>query len=425
MTTSPLTRRSCPPVSGTRDWRLITLAGAALALAGGAGCTEPEEEIPPAEVKTVEHYGITLDESATSKEVVYVLLRSLGDDFRASQPEAPDLDKQKAAMDLTYSLAAFSMIEQRILGTINIDRSAENKITSLGEDRDEKLYEFTKMWTPIVSHYVGSFDEDFEAFAAKVWTLTSLDGKTAHVYYDVCHDPSVTELADRQTATLDVELVREAAGVQSFWRVARIDYLGQTPCRARIIEAPGMKLAESSTPREVATALLEALRHQIEMKQRGTRNEYRAAFMFTNSLAAHRVIEEGLLAVENRGKDEGQKATSLSPPRDAKLLAQIERWEPIADGYLALVGPDLDAVTARMLVAQDAEGRRARVVCPIPTDTPTTQPAGRPVLMIDLAAIPSGGRRLWRVLGVGRGVPRPVTTTQPGPTSPPATNPAG
>ena len=198
-----------------------------MAVALGSGCTKPEEDIPPAQVETVRAYGVTLDDSATARQVVYVLLRSLADDVKAAQAHQPD--KQKAAMKLTYRLAAYSRIEEKLLGVIN--QGAGQKKTGLGDERDRKLFDFTKHWAPIVAHYVRSFDTNLEVAVGKMRERPHPGGQITHVFYDVSHDPAQTDPAKQQRATLDIELVKEKAGPRSYWRVARIGYRGRTSDR--------------------------------------------------------------------------------------------------------------------------------------------------------------------------------------------------
>jgi hypothetical protein len=184
------------------------------------GCGSEEEEAPPAVVKTVAAYGLTLDDTATPKQVAYVLLRSMADDVQAAQ--AHDKARQKAALKITYSLAAYSTIEER-LGMA----AKEEQISARPQekDRNKRLYEFTRDWAPIVAHYIRSFDTTFEAASRRMTEVISrTNPPTAHVYYEVSHDPNEANPAKQETATLDIELVKEQGGVLSYWRVARVGF---------------------------------------------------------------------------------------------------------------------------------------------------------------------------------------------------------
>lgn len=190
--------------------------GIAAGLLSAVGCTKPRE-IPPAEVETVEAYGLTLDESANPKQVAYVLLRSLAEDVHAAQ--AHETAKQREAVNQTFRLAAYSTIEQRKLESMGSNQS------SLGDDRAEKLFEVVNFWAPIVAHYVDSLPQSYAAAEKLMRTIVSSDQSVAHVYLEVSHDPSATQPAERQDAMLDIELAKERAEGKSYWRVAKINFV--------------------------------------------------------------------------------------------------------------------------------------------------------------------------------------------------------
>lgn len=198
------------------------LTAAVLALVPLAGCTDPDaHDIPPAEVKTVAAYGVTLDGAATPVQVAYVLLRSLSEDIAAAQ--SGDREAQKAAAKITYSLGAYSIIEERLLQVANLAR--KDKKTTLGDDREKQLYELINNWAPIVAYYVRSFPKDMQEASSRMRTAAT--DTSAHVYMDVAHDPANPSPAKHETATLDVELAKEPGAGGSYWRVARVGYMGR------------------------------------------------------------------------------------------------------------------------------------------------------------------------------------------------------
>jgi len=179
-----------------------------------AGCTDPDPDIPKPEVKTVSAYGVTLDESATCQQVAYVLLRAIADDVTAAQNH--DREKQKQALDLTFSLAAYSQIEKQI-------HVAEQR-ESPNDQKNKKLYKTVKFWAPIFGHYIKSFDTDWPAAQKNLQVELSKDQQNARVYRKVVHDPAQTDPEKQQTATIDITLAKEKAGDKSYWRVVRVGY---------------------------------------------------------------------------------------------------------------------------------------------------------------------------------------------------------
>lgn len=171
------------------------------------------------EVGVVEAYGLTLDESATPKQVAFVLLRSIRDDVEAAQ--ARDGAAQRAAFETTYSLAAFSEIRKRLEKYFG-----KSPGPGLTEADQRRIYDVVDHWAPIVAHYVASFDEEYERAAAEMLLGPSAEKDTMRILYDVVHDPSVTDPAKQQRATIEIELTPEPAtgGDKKFWRVARVAF---------------------------------------------------------------------------------------------------------------------------------------------------------------------------------------------------------
>lgn len=101
-------------------------------------------------IKTVTHYGKTLDQKATPAEVTYVLLRAMRDDFTASSKE-----ERERALDVQFDVCAADELESR-------------RMTSLS--RDEYLYEVVYRWTPTVAHYVGDFETDWDKASKRLVT---------------------------------------------------------------------------------------------------------------------------------------------------------------------------------------------------------------------------------------------------------------
>ncbi len=221
-------------VDGRRLAKLLPLVLTPLVL---VGCSRPVE-IPPTDVKVVEAYGLKLDEQASPEQVVYVLLRSIREDVEASQ--AKDRPAQQKAFEVTFSLGAFGEIASRLAA--GLDEKGRERLTQL---RDKRIHDVINHWAPIVSHYVKSFELDEKIAAVRMRVAkTALGSKPAAiVLYDAAHDPTATEPADRQPATIEITLVKEPAsgGSQEFWRVARVAFRGPragTPAEPAIPDLP-------------------------------------------------------------------------------------------------------------------------------------------------------------------------------------------
>ncbi len=106
------------------------------------------KNIPSVTVKPVTHFGVTLDESASPKQVAYVLLRAVRDDFLADT-EA----EREAAMQVQFDVCA-----------ANVLASGNRTSTS----RDEFIYDVVYHWTPTVSHYVGDFETEWSVAASRL-----------------------------------------------------------------------------------------------------------------------------------------------------------------------------------------------------------------------------------------------------------------
>lgn len=197
-------------------WPAVVLA----AVVGG--CTSVSDA-PPAKVEAVTAYGMTLDESATPEQVAFVLLQAIRDDVEAAQ--ARDRERHRQAVELQYAIAAYSTIEERLLGVF----SRADGTGDLGDLREQRLYDVVKQWGAIAAHYVRSFDAEFDAAAERLRVERRGEPERVHVLYDVCHDPSATDPAQRQPATLEIELAIETEGADKYWRVARVDFRRPRP----------------------------------------------------------------------------------------------------------------------------------------------------------------------------------------------------
>ncbi len=186
------------------------------------GCEGREPmDIPDAVVEPFSAHGITLDEDATPQEVVFVLTRAIHDDVKGAQ--ADDHTRHKEAVDLQFRLAAYSVIERRLLQAM---KSADGpEIKSLGDDRAEDLYLVVQQWGSILGHYVDGFQNTFQEASDRMGVEPKSVSRVL-VTYEVEANPDAATEEDRQPATLEFEVVEEKADGKGYWRVAKVDFAG-------------------------------------------------------------------------------------------------------------------------------------------------------------------------------------------------------
>lgn len=381
--------------------RLTALAVVAGAVwAGLAGCGHAESDVPKAEIKTVEAYGVTLGPEASPQEVVFVLLRSIADDYAAAK--AKDHAAQKSAQELTFSVAAVNTIERRMVESAK-QFNPNLKKNDLGDERDAKIFKTVHYWGPIIGHYVPTFAQvELETLKRDTWVSIAPSGRNASVFYPVAHDPAA-EPAKSQTATIEVELVREAAasGGAEYWRVARLQFLGRqfrAPSAPRIVQAYGMTLDESAGPEQVASVVLRSLVELLAADKAGAQDARASAlYRLFNLAQASRVMPRVAL------KD--QEDATAETLGTATAVAEWAR--AVAPAFDALKEPSKSAPEQ---MRATAAGDTVRVACAAAgLETPIT---------VDLAREQADGKALWRVFKVSGAPTAPAgtaaaTATQP------------
>jgi hypothetical protein len=101
-----------------------------------------QEKLREPDVKTVSHYGLTLDEKAAPQEVAFAALQAIKADWGAKSDQ-----EREAALDVQFELAAGNEIVKR-------NRTAFSE--------REFLYQVVSHWTPTVSYYVDDFPQTLE-----------------------------------------------------------------------------------------------------------------------------------------------------------------------------------------------------------------------------------------------------------------------
>ncbi len=353
---------------------LVGLSAVGLLLSGcrGADVVNP----PPAEVKTVEAYGVKLGPQASPQEVVFVFLRSVADDYAAAK--AHDRKAERKAQELTYSLAAPKTIEERIVQTNN-QLNPELNQKNLGAERELRIWKNVHYWGPIIGHYLASFkDISLETLRRDSWVTISPEGKSADVYLPVAHNPAETEPAKMETATIKVDLNREAgANGEEYWRISRVRYLGRkfaAEAGPLVVQAYGLTLDANASPEQVASVAVRSLA-DIDKAEQAGQKDVRASATFR------------MFCLTDAAK---VQAASKAP------LAEV------VDGWAKQVGAGAGSLTPEQMKAT-VSGSSAKV------EAATS--AGP--ISVDLVQQAAGGQNYWRVLNV-KGPGTPATATAPG-----------
>ena len=187
-------------------WAAVGLtATAAGALAVWCGCGGDARlaghKIRSVTVRSVTHYGITLDQQAAPEQVAFVLLRAIRDDVSAKTRE-----DREAALDKQFDLCAANVLQKR------------NR-TSM--PRDEFVHGVVYHWAPTVSHYVGDFETDWGQAAARLVRAKASKNQKAspeetEVYMELA-DPG----GDPKARVVMVIWMVQDGG---FWRVTHLGF---------------------------------------------------------------------------------------------------------------------------------------------------------------------------------------------------------
>lgn len=364
------TRGRSPGHSGRAVVFASTLS---LALAGLAltGCTRSEPPPPKAEVKTVEAYGVTLDPSATPQQVVFVLLRSVADDYAAARSK--DRQAQRKAQETTFSVAAFATIERELLRTANAINPSLNK-KDLGPDRDDKLFKTVHYWGPIIGHYLASFEKITpQELNERSWAVYGPEPGTAKVFLPVSHHmPPKLDTPEDETATIQVELTREPGTGGEFWRVSLVRFLGRQvpPVSSPVtVQAYGLTLDDAATPQQVTAVLLRSLAQAAQAGQSGNK-DLRVSALYRASLLASPA--QAVANTAGKGMAETIKTTGDVAQAWARQVATVPSVQ--------------DAKPEQIQSTPGPDGKSAQAVC----NGVTTQ----------IVQQPFGGKNYWRVADV-------------------------
>ena len=155
------------------------------------------------EVKTVTHYGMTLDEKASPEQVAYVLLMALRDDFLA-----PTDEERQRALDVQFDLCAADTLEAWNTGSLS---------------RSEFIFEVVYHWTPTVSHYVNDFATQWEKAKTRLVATRPKPAKGPQA--DAMECTVMMELNDPSgDANARVVMLISLVQEKGYWRVRRIGF---------------------------------------------------------------------------------------------------------------------------------------------------------------------------------------------------------
>ena len=175
-------------------------------------------------VRTVTHYGVTLDQEATPQQVTYVLLRAIRDDFLAKDKAAGD-----AAIDPQLDVCAANEIYA--MYPTNLDRA-------------ESIYKVARRWTPTVAHYVHDFETEWAKAESRFTKLGPQPVTGSTTGANECQ--VIMELADPSgDPNANVLLVVRLVQDRGYWRVFRV---GFTPMKR------SLKARSTATVEPAATA---------------------------------------------------------------------------------------------------------------------------------------------------------------------------
>jgi hypothetical protein len=215
----------------------------------------------------------------------------------------------------------------------------------------------------------------------------SPNGKTAHVYYPVAHDPAETDPARSETATIKVELNRESAGGVEYWRVSRVQFLGRQ-FRApgpQVVQAYDLTLDDSATPPQVAAVTLRTLGDLIAAEKAGDKDRQASAEYRLFVLSANARLESSLTNVERR--DSGE----LEVAKKSLLGETVGRWAQQVQTVAAVLNDPAKVTPERMQVAGASSPDAAQVVY---------TPEGLSPIVVEMARQSADGKTFFRVVNV-------------------------
>lgn len=185
-------------------------SGLLIALVASSGCNDESRNVGKGirhhVVEPVTDQGLTLDQNADPKDVVYVLLRAIVDDYDAGD----DAAAREAAFDRQLALCAPDYIFERAFHQ------------SFG--RDEAVQRIVWRWGPTLGHYRADFPKSVDEVRGRLLRATSDTVKDASGA-EIERTRLFLELAS-PTGNVNANIVAQFQLVKEkgFWRVSQVGF---------------------------------------------------------------------------------------------------------------------------------------------------------------------------------------------------------
>ncbi len=194
---------------------------AAVMLVVVAGCQRDvrlaDSKLRDVEVKTVQQYGLTLDKEASPKQVAFVLLHAMYQDFRAK-----DASARSKALDVQFEVCAADEIVAAARSNLK---------------RKEVIYNLVYRWTPTVSYYIDSFPTTWDETEKHLTQSRIKPAKFSASGANMCEVVLPVEGAGKSNAVVSMLLIQD----KGYWRVFQV---GCIPGKLRSTKVAANKISK-------------------------------------------------------------------------------------------------------------------------------------------------------------------------------------
>ena len=159
--------------------------------------------VPSVKVRTVSHFGLTLDRDSSPEPVAFVALKAIREDVLAGNEK-----DREAALAKQFDVCAANIIQAKNRSSIK---------------RDPYIYNVVYHWAPTVSHYVDNFDLDWEQAEKRLVRRDPPQEEEVKGQFEKC-----TVLMELDDPTGDagarVVMVLWLARDDGYWRVVHLGF---------------------------------------------------------------------------------------------------------------------------------------------------------------------------------------------------------